>query len=97
MKNLFTTDARFASPRLGVVHGSINAVIVIQVLTIIVEALLGLIIVFALALMANSRFRRSQLVKDPASVTDFVDMMTPSISLGGIKKLPKKPWGSNAM
>jgi len=45
--------------------------VVIRVLAIIVEALLGLITVFALALMANSRIRRSQLGKDPASVTDL--------------------------
>jgi hypothetical protein len=68
--------------------------VVIRVLAIIVEALLGLITVFALALMANSRIRRSQLGKDPASVTDLVDIMTPSISLGGINKLPIKSRGA---
>ncbi len=94
VRNLFTTDARIAGPRLGIVRGSTNAVVVIRDLAIIVEALLGLITVFALALMADSRIRRSQLRKDPASVTDLVDIMTPSISLGGINKLPIKSRGA---
>ncbi len=94
VRNLFTTDARIAGPRLGIVQGSTNAVVVIRDLAIIVEALLGLITVFALALMADLRIRRSQLRKDPASVTDLVDIMTPSIRLGGIKKLPIKPRGA---
>lgn len=94
VRNLFTADVRIAGPRPGIVQGSTNAVVVIRVLAITVEALLGLITVFAVALMAISWTRRSQLGNDPASVTDLVGMMTPSISLGGINKLPVQSLGA---
>ena len=84
VKDFFSPATRIADPRPGVVQGDTNAVVVFQILAVVTESLLGLITVFAVALMLNTWNRRSQLRKDPASLTDIVGMLTPSIKLGKI-------------
>ena len=75
VRDLFTPGLRGADPRVGIVQGDTNAVMVFRILGVIVEILLGLIAVFALVLLSYSWTRPSQLEKDPASLTDLVDML----------------------
>ena len=69
---------------------------VFRLLVIITEALLGLIATRTVGLMCNSWARGSQPRKDPASTTDFVNMLVPSPNPGTIHLLPKKFSGLSA-
>ena len=96
VRDFFAPSAHAAYPRLGIVQGKTNTVVVLRVLAIITEALLGLITVFALGLLWYSWNRQSQLIKDPASLTDLVSMLIPSTRSGGLHTIPTISGGGTA-
>ena len=75
--SLLSTDVSNADPRMGLVNGVVNTVVIVRILALIVEISLGLVVVFALALLYLSWSRGSGLLKDPASLTDIMSMITP--------------------
>ena len=96
VQGIFAPGAHIADPRLGIVQGDTNAIVVFRILAITAEALLGLITVFALALLFLSWNCQSQLKKDPASLTDLVELLTPSIIFGGMDQLLAVSIGATA-
>lgn len=76
-RGLLSTNISDADSRMGVVNGITSTVVVVRILALIVEVSLGLVIVFALALLYASRSRGSQLHNDPASLTEIISMITP--------------------
>ena len=95
VKDFFSPVTGIADSRPGVVQGDTNAVVVFRILALITESLLGLITIFAIALMLKTWNRRSQLRKEPASLTDIVGTLTPSIKLGKITTFEIKSNGAS--
>ncbi|KAL9581934.1 MAG: hypothetical protein Q9203_005698 [Teloschistes exilis] len=75
LQQLMSQEVHSNDQRPGVVRGRSRAIVVIRPLTIAVEALLGLVILLTLALLINAHKRPSRLSKDPASLTDMMNLI----------------------
>ncbi|KAL8814238.1 MAG: hypothetical protein Q9223_006524 [Gallowayella weberi] len=76
MRQLMTSNVINVDSRHGTVSGKVNAILVVRPFAIVVETLLGIVVIFILALMLYSGTRISQLHKDPASLTDLIVMLS---------------------
>ena len=71
---LFSSDLSSADSRPGLVATSVRAISVIRELALVVEIILGLITIFILALLLTSWTRKSHLCKDPAALSDMMEL-----------------------
>ncbi|KAI4121261.1 MAG: hypothetical protein LQ338_006463 [Usnochroma carphineum] len=80
IKDLLTKDTSEHDSRAGVIGGKSNAIVVIRPIAIVVESLLGFVALLTIALYVQFSRRKSQLSKDPASLTDLLTMMPQDLS-----------------
>ncbi|KAL8967822.1 MAG: hypothetical protein Q9183_002747 [Haloplaca sp. 2 TL-2023] len=71
---VFSNDTPALERRPGLITSQARSVIVVQELAIVVEVMLGLVTIFILALLLLSSGRRSGLIKDPASLSDLMQL-----------------------
>lgn len=75
INQLMTNTVRPDDARVGTIRGKMNAIAVVRPLAIALEAVLGFVAFLAVGLMVRSHARPSQLLSDPASLTDLVKML----------------------
>ncbi|KAL8967272.1 MAG: hypothetical protein Q9183_002998 [Haloplaca sp. 2 TL-2023] len=84
---LFSSDLSSADSRPGLFATNVRAISVIWELAVVVEVILGLISIFILALLFTSWTRKSHLCKDPAALSDIMELARRSTpgTIPGIK------------
>lgn len=92
--SLFSASESMEHTRLGVIQGKSNAIVVVRVLAIIVESFLALVTAFAISLLCISSIRHSQLKKDPASLSDMVELIVPDIDSTDLDRSKPDPLAS---
>ncbi|KAL8960773.1 MAG: hypothetical protein Q9193_002579 [Seirophora villosa] len=75
INDLMTRSRSSNDSKPAVISGRSNAIVVVRPLSIAVESLLGIVITLITGLILQSCRRRSQLQRDPASLTDIIRMM----------------------
>ncbi|KAL8919549.1 MAG: hypothetical protein Q9208_006741 [Pyrenodesmia sp. 3 TL-2023] len=75
INQLMTDTIRPGDARVGTTRGKMNAIAVVRSLAIALEAVLGFVAFLTVGLMVRSHTRPSQLLSDPASLTDLVKIL----------------------
>lgn len=77
---LFSSKLSDSNPRPALTKADVRAVVVVPELAVAVEITLGLVTIFILTLLLISSSRKSQLRKDPASLSDLMELARPPTS-----------------
>ncbi|KAL8723818.1 MAG: hypothetical protein Q9181_007170, partial [Wetmoreana brouardii] len=80
VRKVVSNELSTSDQRPGIIKTDVRAVVVVPELAIIVETTLGLVTMLIFGLVLLSLTRRSQLRRDPASLSDLIDLTKPVTS-----------------